>query len=78
MAKDRGTRQGVVRINFDELVEEMRRASEAGDKARIPQAPAMYQMSPSQPGMIERILEDGTREIGIRKDGEFVPVESKK
>lgn len=68
--------KNIQRVEFDDLADETRKASTSGDATGIDNAPIMYQMSRSHPGLIERIFEDGTRDLGIRKDGVFVPLES--
>jgi len=43
--------------------------------ARVTSASVKYQKSQSHPGHLEQIASDGTRTVGMFKDGRFVPVE---
>lgn len=52
----------------------MRADSNARVQSAITKAPIMYQTSPSNPGLIERIFEGGTRDAGLQKDGVFIRV----
>ncbi len=63
-------------LDFDDLVAQMRADCDAGVQIAITKAPIMYQMSPADPGMIERIFEDGTRDVGIRENGKFTKIHS--
>lgn len=57
----------------DEILSELNRRRNDGSLARdvITSYPC-YQSCPSQPGLLEQISSDGTRTLGIFKDGEFL------